>query len=113
MLWIDERVQKAIKYDNKIEIYVNTAFIGIKYGDDEISNIYKGYDFTRKEFVNKVDEMSLSDYASVSFGEPGEVDENVRNRVKNGIQQLNTYVYTFEKASTDGQYYLSAFNKAE
>jgi len=112
--WIDEWVQKAIKYDNKIEIYVNTAFINVTGDsmDDEIVNIYKGYDFTRKEFVNKIDEMPIGIYTGVAFGDPSEVDVNVRNRVNNDIQQLNTYVYTFEQDNTDGQYYLSAFNKA-
>ncbi len=105
-----EKVNKVLKYDNKIDIYVKAGYEsfnsnGLTEGDflemDEnaikakgvTTSIYQDYDFNTNTPKNKLIEQ------------PG----NQAN-IEEVLNQLDTYVYTFEKDLT-GEYYLSGFSK--
>ena len=107
---VDEIIDKALKYDNKIEIYVKSGYEyfnanGLTEGDfidmDEnevkaagvTSALYKDYDFNAMKLKNKLIEKP--------FGEL---------KIEDVSNQLDTYVYTFEQDS-NGDYYWSDFRK--
>ena len=86
--FISESVEKAIKHDDKIEIYVKTTFVtGLL--EDESGNAsreyYADFDFDKNQFINKID---------------GE-DAN----------QAHTYLYTYQQDEDTGEYHLYGFKK--
>ena len=89
-------ITKALKYNNKIQIYEKIAYIGDDpYASNWTEIIYKNYDYKTNKFSEKISE--LTNYETV----------------KDFEDKFDTYVYTFELDSTDGEYYLSAFSKVE
>lgn len=115
--YIYESAEKALKKDNKIEIYVKTAFIKPGYDEeigDFINDCYSDFDFEKEEFVNKIKTVKeteffkdVYEYANDSLGTIL-IDNPTFNEMK---EQLNTYVYTFEKNDNTDDYYLVSFSK--
>ena len=115
--FIYQELNKILKYENKIEVYVKTAFIDTIYidGDDnsEAQFNYKIYkNFKNNKFEEKIAETTDgkfydgypkkdSDYP-VSFRPNSEIA-----KIKD---KLNTYLYTFKLDNTKGEYYLSEFD---
>lgn len=96
--FIHEQVEKALKYDNKIEIYVKTAFVGFEYlGSPSNFNeiLYRNFDFASNKFEYQVLKMPET--------------ENLPKLT----DDFDTYVYTFDLDSSTGNYYLSGFNIAK
>lgn len=112
--FIHQQIEKALKYDDKIEIYVKTAFINTKY--DETSNeydyiIYK--EFKQDKFNDKVaeiDDLTFMEAYTEKIKELSDLKNNTQ--IEKLSSELNTYVYTFN-LEKDGQYYLTAFNKVK
>lgn len=93
-----EQIEKALKYNDKIEIYVRTAFVNavpLSNSDDWDFLIYKDFNFTTETFENQLSKISLTQ-------EMPELSSD-----------FNTYVYTFDLDSSNGNYYLSGFNMAK
>ena len=95
--FVYQNISKALKYNNKIEIYVKIAFADIAEENDEWLHwiLYKNYDYNHRQFSQRI--IKLPDGDDFSMYE----------------DQFNTYVYTFETDSKDGEYCLSAFSKVE
>lgn len=117
--YIYEVAEKALKKDNKIELYVKTAFIKPGYDEeigDFVNDCYSDFDFEKEDFVNKIKTVKESEffkdvyeYANDSLGTIL-INNPIFNEMK---EQLNTYVYTFEKDENTGDYYIVSFNKVE
>ena len=106
---IGENIQKILQYNNKIEVYVNPVFCDYPNGDEGPELIYRSFDFTKGEFVDEIKENSQIDYSEDKFID---LDEKIEFTYGNNVSnKLDTYVYTFELDSTDGEYYLSSFEK--
>ena len=105
--FIHTELQKAIKYDDKIDIYVNPVFIDIEYSDYYDNYIlYKSFNFDTNTFEESISIVSSDDYSKA-------VISSMSNRVVSNISnKLNTYVFTFNLDSTTGNYYLYGFNSA-
>ncbi len=96
--FIHEQVTKSLKYNNKIEIYVKTAFIDTKYVeslDDFEFILYKDFNFATNTFNNQLSKIAAT------------------QKMPELSSDFNTYVYTFDLDSSNGNYYLSGFNMAK
>ena len=110
--FIHQQIEKVLKYNNKIEVYVKTAFIDTEY--DEGSNKYEYIIY--KDFKNNKFSMKLTQMDSLKFIETYSSKESAFK--KNGqidkiSNKLNTYVYTFVLDEADKEYYLNEFNIEE
>ena len=94
--FIDEYVVNGIKYSDRVEIFVKTAFVRYEgqVGYDDFI-IYKDYE--DGEMKNKIDTISVSN------GEDFVVSEDIKNN-------LNTFKYTFNLDNTTGEYYFAGFD---
>lgn len=108
--FIYEEVQKALKYDEKIEIYVKTMFIKPLENLNYI--IYKNFNFDTNNFEEQVGKIEESDFYNEAIDENNNISLKANPAVSKILGNLNTYVYTFE-LNDDGEYYFSAFNIAE
>lgn len=113
--FIHQQVNKVLKYDDKLEIYVKTVFgdvIGTTNDENYfIYEIYKNYNFKTDVFDN-----SLLEVVNEQFYDGAGYNKriNFQSPVLNDIlDQIDTYVYTFEYDETANDYYLSEFKKAE
>ena len=111
--FIHQEIEKILKYDSVIKIYVRTAFIDVQY--DEITKNYKYIiykNFEDDNFLRKVTELTSDEfnnsYADTAYGR-GSLDSNLK--ISELTDELDSYVYTFTIDSNSGKYYLSAFNK--
>lgn len=96
--FIQEQVTKALQYNNKIEIYVKTAFVDTKYVESSDSFdyiLYKNFNFATETFENQLSKVSGT------------------QKMPELSSDFNTYVYTFDLDSSSGNYYLSGFNMAK
>ena len=110
--FIHQQIEKVLKYNNKIEVYVKTAFIDTEH--DEASNkcqyiIYKN--FKNDEFNMKLTQMDSSKFIDAYSGEEGAFTKN--EQIDKLSDKLNTYVYTFVLNEVDKEYYLNEFNIAK
>lgn len=96
--FIHEQVTKALKYNNKIEVYVKTAFVDTKYVESSDSFeyiLYKDFNFATNTFNNQLSKIAAT------------------QKMPELSSDFNTYVYTFDLDSSSGNYYLSGFNMAK
>ena len=96
--FIQEQVTKALQYNNKIEIYVKTAFVDTKYVESSDSFeyiLYKDFNFATNTFNNQLSKIAAT------------------QKMPELSSDFNTYVYTFDLDSSSGNYYLSGFNMAK
>ncbi len=96
--FIHEQVTKALKYNNKIEVYVKTAFVDTKYVESSDSFeyiLYKDFNFATNTFNNQLSKIAAT------------------QKMPELSSDFNTYVYTFDLDSSNGNYYLSGFNMAK
>lgn len=109
--------EKALKKDNKIEIYVKTAFVKTTYDEeteDVNSDFYSDFDFEKEEFVNKVKTVEETKFFEdiYEYANDNEGTILAYNPTFNEFKEkLNTYVYTFEKDENTDDYYLVSFSK--
>lgn len=110
--FIHQQIEKVLKYNNKIEVYVKTAFIDTIY--DEASDKYEYIIY--KNFKNNEFNMKLTQMDSLKFIN-GYSDEesnfNKNDQIDKISDKLNTYVYTFVLDDNDKEYYLNEFNIEE
>ncbi len=96
--FIHEQVTKALKYNNKIEVYVKTAFVDTKYVESSDSFeyiLYKDFNFATNTFNNQLSKIAAT------------------KKMPELSSDFNTYVYTFDLDNSNGNYYLSGFNMAK
>ena len=113
--FIHQQIEKVLKYNDRIEVYVKTAFIDTEY--DEVSNeydyiIYK--DFKNNEFNKKITQMNSLKFLDAYSDQENKLEcfrEN--SQIEKISDKLDTYVYTFILDEVDKNYYLNEFNKAE
>ena len=113
--FIHQQIEKVLKYNDRIEVYVKTAFIDTEY--DEVSNeynyiIYKN--FKNNEFNKKITQMNSLKFLDAYSEEENKLEcfrEN--SQIEKISDKLDTYVYTFILDEGDKNYYLNEFNKAE
>jgi len=112
--FIHQQIEKALKYDSKIEIYVKTAFIDAKYVETANEYDYIIYkEFKQNEFNDKVaeiDDLTFMEAYTEKIKELSDLKNNTQ--IEKISSELNTYVYIF-KLDEDGQYYLTEFNKVK
>jgi hypothetical protein len=87
--YINETIEKAVKYNDRIEIYVKTGFCKIQ---EDYVDIY-----TDLAMENKV----------------GKIDVGYDITDETTIEKLNTYKYTFNLDNTTGEYYFAGIELAE
>ena len=106
--FIHNELQKAIKYNDKIELYVNPVFVDSEYIDENNFNytLYKNFDFDTETFIEPITEILSSDYYNT------ETNSMSNQTVANLANRLDTYVFTFKLDSANGTYYLAEFNNA-
>lgn len=113
--FIHQQIEKVLKYNDKIEVYVKTAFINTEY--DEVANeyeyiIYKNFD--NNEFNMKVTQMDSIKFVDAYLENETDLDGfKTNSQIEKISNKLNTYVYTFKLDKTNENYYLSAFNEAK
>lgn len=113
--FIHQQIEKVLKYNDRIEVYVKTAFIDTEY--DEVSNeynyiIYKN--FKNNEFNKKITQMNSLKFLDAYSEKENKLEcfrEN--SQIEKISDKLDTYVYTFILDEVDKNYYLNEFNKAE
>lgn len=119
--FIYEEIQKVIKSEDKIEVYVKTAFvnmgeliqdesgstIGIEY------DIYKNYNFNREEFQNKLITVKSTEFDRINNNsdEIFQLSPNRNETISSVVDKLDTYKYTFTLDKDSGEYYFTAFDK--
>lgn len=115
--FIHQEVQKVLKNNDKIELYVKTAFVDTEYIgniDDFEYIIYKN--FENNKFEGKIAEVTAAEFIKGHENKDeiiGEISLNSNFVISKKINQLNSYVYTFEKDDFTGEYYLSGFDIAK
>lgn len=113
--FIHQQIEKVLKYNDKIEVYVKTAFINTEY--DEVANeyeyiIYKNFD--NNEFNMKVTQMDSIKFVDAYLENETDLDGfKTNSQIEKISNKLNTYVYTFKLDKTNENYYLSSFNEAK
>lgn len=113
--FIHQQIEKVLKYNDRIEVYVKTAFIDTEY--DEVSNeydyiIYK--DFKNNEFNKKITQMNSLKFLDAYSDQENKLECFRENpQIGKISDKLDTYVYTFILDEGDKNYYLNEFNKAE
>lgn len=113
--FIHQEVKKVLKYNDKIEVYVNTVFIDTQYIDDDNGGdfeyiIYKNYN--NNKFEEKLTETTSEEFSKNYSNDEynGNISLKSNSEIAKIANQLNTYVYSFELDNIRGEYYLSEFN---
>lgn len=113
--FIHQEVKKVLKDNNKIEVYVKTAFIDTEYIDNDNGGdfeyiIYKNYknDKFEEKLATTTSEKFIKNYSNDEYN--GKMFLEPNSEIAPIVDQLNTYVYTFELDNATGEYYLSGFN---
>lgn len=113
---ITELITKAVKYSDKLEIYVKPIFVKTFYSD-EINGmgcqLFKNYDFQQKEWKDSDSMIAIpySEYNSILKSEYNRDLDHYKYTEMNSNFDLNSiteYKYTFVKDS-DGKYKLKSF----
>lgn len=115
--FIHEELQKIVKYNDKMEVYVKTTFVDTEYVGDSISDfyyiMYKDFDFNTNNFKEQLAKTTESDFTK-SYSDDEYNGQQIflkpNQEVSKISSNLNTYVYTFELDNATGEYYLSGFN---
>lgn len=113
--FIQQEVQKVLKYSDKIELYVKTAFIDLEYDNTQREFNYIIYkDFNTGKFEGMLGKTTSSELNnSYVSDENKESSFNSNSEILKVEDELNTYVYTFTIDKINNSYYLSGFDKAE
>lgn len=108
--FIYQQLEKIIKYNNKIDIYVKTAFVDTEYDKniDDFKYIIYG-DFNNNTFNTKLLETTSKEFSNNQNLEQISTRENTT--LSNVLNKLNTYVYSFELDNSTLNYYLTSFYK--
>lgn len=113
---ITELITKAVKYSDKLEIYVKPIFVRTFYSD-EINGmgcqLFKNYDFKQKEWKDSDSIIAIpySEYNSILKSEYNRDLDHYKYTEINSNFDLNSiteYKYTFVK-DNDGKYKLKSF----
>jgi hypothetical protein len=108
--FIYQQLEKIIKYNNKIDIYVKTAFVDTKYDENLDDFKYIIYsDFNNNTFNTKLLETTSKEFSNNQNLEQISTREN--KTISNVLNKLNTYVYSFELDNSTQKYYLTSFYK--
>ena len=113
--FIHQEIEKVIKSDNTVKLYVKTAYVDLKYSDDLMGYyyyIYKDFNFesnTFENFIKKIADNSFFEFSSAN-DLPGIISLNANQGIYKISNKLNTYVYTFEYNENNKDYYLSSFD---
>lgn len=113
--FIHESVQKVLKYQNKVEIYVKTAFVDTDYQSDSqryMFIVYSDFDFDNNKFQNEIIKQSEEEFYE-NYKSTTSLDTSNHSTINSIKNKLNTYVYTFKIDKETGEYYLDSFNKAK
>ena len=116
---VTEVITKAVKYSDKIEIYVKPIFIQPFFSEEINANgcqLLSDYDFQMKEFPEDagLKAFSYSDYENALRTTANQdIDGYVYNSISKyvDLNQIKDYKYTFNKV--DGEFKLKAFEKIE
>lgn len=116
---VTEVITKAVKYSDKIEIYVKPIFIQPFFSEEINANgcqLLSDYDFQMKEFPEDagLKAFSYSDYENALRTTANQdIDGYVYNSISKyvDLNQIQDYKYTFTKV--DGEFKLKAFEKIE
>lgn len=112
---ITEIITKAVKYNNKLEIYVKPLFIKTFYAteiDGTGCDIFKDYNFQSKEFEDSLITIAYSDYNGILRSEYNkDLDKYKYSEVSANIDlnQIQEYKYTFIK--TEEGYKIKSFEE--
>lgn len=109
---VKEIVEKALKYNDKIEIYVKPIFwycdmaneINTTDLDHVYTYLYESFDYDNFEFVNEIGILKDEDIEEIK-------EEDLISEINS--DELNTYKYTFELDESTGNYYFSSFEKVQ
>lgn len=114
---VTELVTRAVKYSDKIEIYVKPLFIRTFYSNEVQGmgcEIFGNYNFQTKEYPQEDSLIAIAytDYEGVLQSTyEKDIDRYKYKEVSENIDlnKINEYMYTFVKV--DGQYKLKSFEK--
>ncbi len=122
---VNEMITKAVKYNDRLELYVIPLFIKTFSIDDENNmgyQLYASYDFSNKEYKDELFTVDDAIFAitSQTYKEAvlsnNTVDgynyDNMKSSTKD-FENLQKYKYTFTKNEDTGKYYLTSFEKAQ
>ncbi len=117
--FIYEKLEKAVKYENKIELielYVKTAFVDTEMKEGNSVNepkfnyiIYKNFNFATNQFEDKIKTTAASEF-NRDANEENQISLKTNKEMSKVLNNLNTYVYSFVLDNSTGQYYLNGFN---
>lgn len=116
---VTEVITKAVKYNDKIEIYVKPIFTQTFFSDEINANgcqLLSDYDFQMKEFSEdaELNAFSYSDYENALRSTANQdIDGYVYDSISRyvDLNKIQDYMYTFTKV--DGEFKLKAFEKVE
>ena len=116
---VTEVITKAVKYSDKIEIYVKPIFIQPFFSDEINANgcqLLSNYDFQMKEFPEDagLKALSYSDYENALRTTANQdIDGYVYSAISKyvDLNQIKDYKYTFNKV--DDEFKLKSFEKIE
>ena len=113
--FIHQEIQKVLKYSDRIEIYVKTAFIDCEYNNSTKSFEYVGYkNFKEDKFEEKLFETTPTEFRNSYLNKKEEYNSfDSNSKVLNISESLNSYIYTFAIDGNDDNYYLSQFEKVK
>lgn len=112
--FIHQEIGKVLKYSDRIELYVKTAFIDTKYNENTGDFDYILYnDFSNDEFKGKVAEMTATEFNNAYSDEENERSLlNSNSKISEIEAELNSHVYTFTLNRVNDNYCLSRFDIA-
>ena len=121
---INDVIEKAIRYDNKIELYVVPVFSKtFQYGSNgTVYQLFGAYNFSTKEFEDSYKFSSGEDFVVtadtfennilLNSSTDGYSYDTLKANVGN-FSSFQRYKYVFRKDSSSGKYYFESFEKAE
>lgn len=109
---IYQEIQKVIKYNKKVELYVKVSYMNPENGR---YSIYK--DFINGQFTGKLLETTseelFEDYPINIYTGEGTIAIKQNTTLNSIRSQLNAYKYTFALNEATGEYHLSSLEKSE
>ena len=104
-----------LKYSNKIEVYVKTAFVDSEYSESNRSFDYVIYkNFENDKFNEELGRITPAELKDNYLNQEKYYSSfNSNSKITEVVEELNLYVYTFGIDGNDGNYYLSGFANAE
>lgn len=107
---IYQEIQKAVKYSEKIIVYVKTAFIDVDENDYKVYKNFNENKFKEQLLNMKSEELFDKNLLDTNTGE-GTITLEQNSALKEIRKNLNTYKYIFTFDETTQDYYLSEFRK--